>query len=156
MLQSKTGIENKEYKAQRSILAHVDAGKISRGDFFARAEELMKERLNRVAEEAPRPANPASVVVAKTPTRGPETVSKTSGSEASKMVIAIAAQMTMERKPENEPAVWEQAVQVRLTELDVDPGHDADRGLSKGGGSLNTAPLKREPHNDARSSRREK
>ena len=32
MLQSKAGIENKEYKAQRSILADVDAGKISRED----------------------------------------------------------------------------------------------------------------------------
>jgi len=32
MLQSKAAIENKEYKAQRSILADVDAGKISRED----------------------------------------------------------------------------------------------------------------------------
>jgi pyruvate-ferredoxin/flavodoxin oxidoreductase len=46
MLQSKAGIENKEYKVQRSILADVDAGKISQEDFFLRAEELMKERLN--------------------------------------------------------------------------------------------------------------
>ena len=45
MLQSKAGIENKEYKAQRSILADVDAGKISKEDLFARAEELMKERM---------------------------------------------------------------------------------------------------------------
>src|SRR5262245_33931659 len=45
MLQSKAGIENKEYKAQRSILADVDGGKISKDDFFARAEELLKERL---------------------------------------------------------------------------------------------------------------
>ena len=33
MLQSKAGIENREYKAQRSILADVDAGKISKEDF---------------------------------------------------------------------------------------------------------------------------
>jgi pyruvate-ferredoxin/flavodoxin oxidoreductase len=45
MLQSKAGIENREYKAQRAILADVDAGKISREELFARAEELMKERL---------------------------------------------------------------------------------------------------------------
>src|SRR6476659_4536935 len=38
MLQSKAGIENKEYKSQRSILADVDAGKITKQDFFARAE----------------------------------------------------------------------------------------------------------------------
>ena len=47
MLQSKAGIENKEYKAQRSILADVDAGKISKEELFARAEELMKERVKR-------------------------------------------------------------------------------------------------------------
>src|SRR5271169_500947 len=54
MLQSKAGIENKEYKAQRAILADVDAGKISHEDFFARAEELLKARLDIAAEEAPR------------------------------------------------------------------------------------------------------
>ena len=45
MLQSKAGIENKQYKAQRSILADVDAGRISREDLFARAEEMLRERL---------------------------------------------------------------------------------------------------------------
>jgi hypothetical protein len=42
--QSKAGVENKDYKAQRSILADVDAGKISHEDLFARGEELMRER----------------------------------------------------------------------------------------------------------------
>jgi pyruvate-ferredoxin/flavodoxin oxidoreductase len=46
MLQSKVGIENKEYKAQRSILADVDAGKSSREDLFLHAEELMRERIS--------------------------------------------------------------------------------------------------------------
>jgi pyruvate-ferredoxin/flavodoxin oxidoreductase len=46
MLQSKAGIENKEYKAQRSILADVDAGKISRDDLFLHAEDLMRERVS--------------------------------------------------------------------------------------------------------------
>jgi pyruvate-ferredoxin/flavodoxin oxidoreductase len=45
MLQSKAGIENKEYKAQRSIMAEFDAGRISKEELFARAEELMRERL---------------------------------------------------------------------------------------------------------------
>src|SRR5437773_11053189 len=45
MLQSKAGIENKQYKAQRSILADVVAGRISREDLFARAEEMLRERL---------------------------------------------------------------------------------------------------------------
>jgi osmotically inducible protein OsmC len=42
MLQSKAGIENREYKAQRAILADVDAGKISKEDLLAHAEQLMK------------------------------------------------------------------------------------------------------------------
>ena len=45
LLQSKAGIENREYKAQRSILADVDAGKISQEELFARAEELLEERM---------------------------------------------------------------------------------------------------------------
>jgi pyruvate-ferredoxin/flavodoxin oxidoreductase len=45
LLQSKAGIANHEYKAQRAILAEVDSGKLAKADFFARAEELLKERL---------------------------------------------------------------------------------------------------------------
>jgi pyruvate-ferredoxin/flavodoxin oxidoreductase len=45
MLQSKAGIENKDYKVQRALLAEVDAGKISKEDFFARGEEMWRERL---------------------------------------------------------------------------------------------------------------
>src|SRR5258705_4314721 len=50
MLQSKAGVENKDYKAQRSILADVDAGKISQEDLFARGEELMRERSKGLAK----------------------------------------------------------------------------------------------------------
>jgi pyruvate-ferredoxin/flavodoxin oxidoreductase len=62
MLQSKAGIENREYKAQRSLLAEVDAGKISREDFFARAEQLLKERIPGPAAHKPAdaPARPAA------------------------------------------------------------------------------------------------
>jgi pyruvate-ferredoxin/flavodoxin oxidoreductase len=52
MLQSKAGIENKEYKAQRSILADVDAGKISRDDLCSRAEDLLRERIGAPAAAA--------------------------------------------------------------------------------------------------------
>jgi pyruvate-ferredoxin/flavodoxin oxidoreductase len=45
MLQSKTGVENKEYKARRSILGDVDAGRISKAELFARGEQLIRERL---------------------------------------------------------------------------------------------------------------
>jgi len=45
MLQSKAGIVNKEYAAQRAILAEVDAGKLPLDEFFAHAHEILKERL---------------------------------------------------------------------------------------------------------------
>jgi len=48
MLQSKAGIVNKEYQAQRAILADIDAGKLSREELFARGEELIKERVKGV------------------------------------------------------------------------------------------------------------
>jgi len=70
MLQSKAGVENKEYKAQRSILAEFDAGKISKDELFARGEELLRERAKGPATSKPaennRPhpavAQPAAVV----------------------------------------------------------------------------------------------
>jgi hypothetical protein len=49
------------------------------------------------------------------------------------MVAAAAVQVSVVRQSETEPGEWEQRVQLRLMELDVDPGNDADRGLSKGG-----------------------
>ena len=45
MLQSKAGIVNKDYAAQRSILADVDAGKISKEELFACGEQLLRDRL---------------------------------------------------------------------------------------------------------------
>jgi pyruvate-ferredoxin/flavodoxin oxidoreductase len=45
MLQSKAGIVNREYQAQKAILADLDTGKISKADFFAHAHEIMAERL---------------------------------------------------------------------------------------------------------------
>jgi pyruvate-ferredoxin/flavodoxin oxidoreductase len=61
LLQSKAGIENRGYKAQRSLLADVDAGKISKEDFAAHAEQLLKERMpapavHKSLEARPRPA----------------------------------------------------------------------------------------------------
>ena len=49
MLQSKAGVENREYKAQRALLADVDAGRISRDDLFANAEALLKARMSGAA-----------------------------------------------------------------------------------------------------------
>ncbi|MGB6193525.1 MAG: thiamine pyrophosphate-dependent enzyme, partial [Terracidiphilus sp.] len=45
MLQSKAGIVNREYLAQKAILADVAAGKVSQDDLFAKGHELLKERL---------------------------------------------------------------------------------------------------------------
>jgi len=45
MLQSKAGIVNKEYQAQRALLAEVDAGKLPLEELLTRGHELIKERL---------------------------------------------------------------------------------------------------------------
>jgi len=45
MLQSKAGIVNKEYLAQKAVLADVDAGKLSLEELFTRGHEILKERL---------------------------------------------------------------------------------------------------------------
>ena len=58
LLQSKAGIENREYKAQRALLADVDAGKISPADFFAHAEQMLKERMPAPASHKPPEAKP--------------------------------------------------------------------------------------------------
>ena len=60
MLQSKAGIENRDYKAQRALLADVDSGKISKEDFLAHAELMLKERLP--APAGHKPAEPKVTV----------------------------------------------------------------------------------------------
>jgi pyruvate-ferredoxin/flavodoxin oxidoreductase len=45
MLQSKAGIVNKEYLAQKAILADVDAGKLPLEELFTRGHELVRERI---------------------------------------------------------------------------------------------------------------
>jgi pyruvate-ferredoxin/flavodoxin oxidoreductase len=68
MLQSKAGIENREYKAQRALLADVDAGKISKEDLFAHGDRMLKERLPAATAHKPAaPAVPAGVVAAAVP-----------------------------------------------------------------------------------------
>ena len=52
LLQSKGGIVNKEYRAQRDLLAAVDNGRISKAELFDRAEELMEERISGTLEAA--------------------------------------------------------------------------------------------------------
>ena len=45
LLQSKAGIINRDYVAQRALLAEVDAGKISKAELFARGEQSLCDRL---------------------------------------------------------------------------------------------------------------
>ena len=45
LLQSKAGIENVEYLAQRTLLDDVDSGRLSKEELFDRAEELLEERI---------------------------------------------------------------------------------------------------------------
>ena len=45
LLQSKAGIENSEYLAQRTLLEEVDSGALPKEEFFARADELLEERI---------------------------------------------------------------------------------------------------------------
>ena len=75
MLQSKAGIENREYKAQRALLADVDAGRISKADLCAHAELMLKERMPAAA--AQKTAGPAvhAPVAAAPPAAGTATVS---------------------------------------------------------------------------------
>ena len=47
MLQSKAGIVNKEYQAQKALLAEVEAGKIAKDEFFAHAHEMLAEKLGK-------------------------------------------------------------------------------------------------------------
>jgi pyruvate-ferredoxin/flavodoxin oxidoreductase len=65
LLQSKAGIENREYKAQRALLADVDSGKIAIDDFFAHADRMLKERMPAPATHKPAaPAAPVPAVAA--------------------------------------------------------------------------------------------
>ncbi len=47
LLQSKAGVVNREYQAQKAILADLEAGKISKDEFFAHAREMMAEKLGK-------------------------------------------------------------------------------------------------------------
>ncbi len=126
MLQSKAGIENKEYKAQRSILADVDANKIAREDFFARAEELLKEKLASLEKPAVPAAKPAPTPApaAKVPPKAPEKVAPRN-MERPEVTTAAPMHVAMKMIQVSEPASMEQEIQIRFMELDVDPGHDA-------------------------------
>jgi len=61
MLQSKVGVDNREYHAQRSILSDVDTGKISKEELFARGEDLLKERLQPSGSAKPAQRDPHPV-----------------------------------------------------------------------------------------------
>ena len=72
--------------------------------------------------------------VAKVSATVSETVTQSREGETSEVVVAMAAQVTVE-KESDESAAWEQGVQLRLMELDVDPGNDAGGNMSKRAGN---------------------
>jgi len=45
LLQSKVGLVNKDYVAQRELLADVDGGRISKAELFDRGTEILEERI---------------------------------------------------------------------------------------------------------------
>jgi pyruvate-ferredoxin/flavodoxin oxidoreductase len=49
LLQSKAGVVNHEYKAQRALLARVDKGEVTRAELWARGAELLKEEMAKLA-----------------------------------------------------------------------------------------------------------
>src|SRR4029434_2814485 len=53
LLQSKAGIENREYKAQRALLAEGAAGQARMAGFIAHADLMLKERLQAPASHKP-------------------------------------------------------------------------------------------------------
>ena len=59
LLQSKAGVVNLDYKAQRAVLARLEAGEIALDDFFKRAGELVNQA--RLAMLPAKPAVPVSV-----------------------------------------------------------------------------------------------
>jgi pyruvate-ferredoxin/flavodoxin oxidoreductase len=56
MLQSRAGIVNKDYAAQKALLKEVDAGKISVADLQSRTRELVQSAANGTLAPAPQPA----------------------------------------------------------------------------------------------------
>jgi pyruvate-ferredoxin/flavodoxin oxidoreductase len=66
LLQSKAGVANREYAAQRALLADVDAGNISREDLFTKGDALLRDRMrmkDKAAHTHARPSIAASADV---------------------------------------------------------------------------------------------
>jgi hypothetical protein len=89
-----------DYKAQRLILADLDAGKISNEDLFARAEELMRERTSGPAS-APAPALAPAPVPASAEQKPPV--------GAAKQPRSVSAQGLHERRLWKESSMSESA-----------------------------------------------
>jgi pyruvate-ferredoxin/flavodoxin oxidoreductase len=52
LLQSKAGVENKDYRAQRSLLARVDKGEVPKEELRKRGQALLDEEAKRLAASA--------------------------------------------------------------------------------------------------------
>src|SRR5262249_40203625 len=86
MMQSKAGVANRETRAQRALLADVDAGRMSKEDFFKHAEQLLRSRIaGPAAHKPPAPAapRPAAATPAAVPPRPESTGAGASASAGS-------------------------------------------------------------------------
>ena len=69
LLQSKIGLKNAEYEAQRAILKDVDAGTIAKEDFCERADQILEERLLAAAPVVARGRRPRRPIRRRRPKR---------------------------------------------------------------------------------------
>jgi pyruvate-ferredoxin/flavodoxin oxidoreductase len=49
MLQSKAGVENKDYTAQKALLAKVEKGELTRDDLLNRGKDILNEEVATMA-----------------------------------------------------------------------------------------------------------
>jgi pyruvate-ferredoxin/flavodoxin oxidoreductase len=60
LLQSKAGVDNLEYRAQRALLGRLEKGELARTDLLARGASLVKEEVARLAPKPAVAARPAA------------------------------------------------------------------------------------------------
>jgi pyruvate-ferredoxin/flavodoxin oxidoreductase len=62
LLQSKAGIQSRDYQAQRTILADVAAGRVSEADLLAHGDALLRERVKTAVPTAHAPQATAAAI----------------------------------------------------------------------------------------------
>ena len=60
MLQSRAGVRNLEYVAQRAMLARLNSGELAQVEFLARTRAIFEEELERLAEPQSERSRPSA------------------------------------------------------------------------------------------------